>query len=437
MREIPSVKMDFAASIKSGHESWEVSSKRQKRTDIMRKVPLVPTLCVIVLVLAFLGVFTVRGQAQAASLGTSQHTHRTWHVVPSPNSPQTYNVLNGVVALSADNVWAVGEDFSYPAPNQALIEHWNGKKWSIVPSPAIDSSGQLNGITRIPGTKELWAVGTQFSSANGPQTLIERWNGTRWKVVPSPILNEDPNAQTNILYRVTALSEDNAWAVGVYYESGDLPQEALIEHWDGKQWRVVPAATPPGTHYGWLYGTVALSAKDIWAVGTSTTTAGGGEMVLINHWNGKTWSLVAGPNPGMNANFLYSVARTPGTNELWAVGNYLTSGAYQTLIERWNGKKWSLVTSPSPGSNGNGLQGVVALSVNDAWAVGSDTSGNGDQVLTEHWNGAKWSVVASPNPANTNFLSAVTRVPGTDRLWAVGNYYDSNNNDLTLTEIYR
>ncbi len=183
MREIPSVKMDFAASIKSGHESWEVSSKRQKRTDIMRKVPLVPTLCVIVLVLAFLGVFTVRGQAQAASLGTSQHTHRTWHVVPSPNSPQTYNVLNGVVALSADNVWAVGEDFSYPAPNQALIEHWNGKKWSIVPSPAIDSSGQLNGITRIPGTKELWAVGTQFSSANGPQTLIERWNGTRWKVV--------------------------------------------------------------------------------------------------------------------------------------------------------------------------------------------------------------------------------------------------------------
>ncbi len=80
---------------------------------------------------------------------------------------------------------------------------------------------------------------------------------------------------------------------------------------------------------------------------------------------------------------------------------------------------------------------MVALSVNDAWAVGSDTSGNGDQVLTEHWNGAKWSVVASPNPANTNFLSAVTRVLGTDRLWAVGNYYDSNNNDLTLTEIYR
>jgi hypothetical protein len=139
----------------------------------------------------------------------------------------------------------------------------------------------------------------------------------------------------------------------------------------------------------------------------------------------------------MNANFLYSVARTPGTNQLWAVGNYLTSGAYQTLIERWNGKQWSLVTSPSPGSNGNGLQGVVALSVNDAWAVGSDTSGNGDQVLTEHWNGAKWSVVASPNPANTNFLSAVTRVPGTDRLWAAGNYYDSNNNDLTLTEVYR
>jgi len=113
-------------------------------------------------------VLSVSGEAQTPSA----HARKAWHIVPSSNSPQTYNALNGVVALSADNVWAVGEDFSNVAPNQALIEHWNGKKWSIVPSPAIDSSGQLNGITRIPGTKELWAVGTQSSSANGPQTLI-------------------------------------------------------------------------------------------------------------------------------------------------------------------------------------------------------------------------------------------------------------------------
>jgi hypothetical protein len=400
----------------------------------MKTISIVRTTCTIALLLTILCAFSFTKETYAAS--ASQGIGRTWRVVSSPNSPQQYNSLNGVVALSANDVWSVGTDLGFTVSSQPLIERWNGTHWHIVPSPTITASGQLNAVARIPGTQKLWAVGTQFNSSNGPQPLIERWDGTTWSVVPSPLLNEDPNAMTNILYGITALSANDAWAVGVYYQSGSLPQEALIEHWDGSQWSVVPAATPAGSAFSWLYGIAALSAKDIWTVGTSIPQAGGGETVLINHWNGTAWSLVSGPNPGTNANILYAVAPVPGTNQLWAVGNYLTSGAYQTLIERWNGTTWNLVTSPSPGSNGNGLQGVTALSANSAWAVGSDTNGNGDLTLIEHWNGTNWSIVASPNPLSLNFLSAVARVPHTSKLWAVGNYYDNNYNDLTLTELY-
>ena len=37
----------------------------------------------------------------------------------------------------------------------------------------------------------------------------------------------------------------------------------------------------------------------------------------------------------------------------------------------WNGRKWARVRTPDPGSGGNQLLGVAALSRTDAWAVGA------------------------------------------------------------------
>src|SRR5579863_7146809 len=80
-------------------------------------------------------------------------------------------------------------------------------------------------------------------------------------------------------------------------------------------------------------------------------------------------------------------------NDAWAVGSGLG-----TLIEHWNGTKWSIVTSPSPGSIGNFLNGVTAISTGDAWTVGGFSNSHfTSQTLTEHWNGSAWSVVKSPN----------------------------------------
>ena len=86
---------------------------------------------------------------------------------------------------------------------------------------------------------------------------------------------------------------------------------------------------------------------------------------------------------------------------------------------RWTGSQWTVVPSPSPGSNFLDLNGVVSLSANDAWAVGVyDVSGNW-RTLTMHWDGTAWTVQQSPSPDPTlNRLDGVAAAGSS--IWAVG-----------------
>jgi hypothetical protein len=62
-----------------------------------------------------------------------------------------------------------------------------------------------------------------------------------------------------------------------------------------------------------------------------------------------------------------------------AVGyDYETPTAQRTLVESWNGTKWSVVPSPNPGSD-DILNGVSSASVAACTAVGS----NGRKTLIE------------------------------------------------------
>jgi hypothetical protein len=112
---------------------------------------------------------------------------RQWRVVPSPDavqiaqsstgtSPQGFNHLASITAISANNIWAVGGGQSIPSQNTRrtipLIEHWDGKKWSAIPQPRT-ITGTLNGLSSIQG--KIWTVGTSVAGLQGvPNTLIER-----------------------------------------------------------------------------------------------------------------------------------------------------------------------------------------------------------------------------------------------------------------------
>jgi hypothetical protein len=299
-----------------------------------------------------------------------------WRIVPSPNPGNVHNVLNAVAAVASNNVWAVG---SYD--DGTLILHWDGATWTHVPSPSQPGTiNALNGIAVV-NANDIWAVGNYTAAL----TLIEHWDGTRWSIVPSP----NPSSQPyNFLYDVTALASNDVWAVGSYTVSGQAPR-TLVIHWNGTTWSVVPSPNNDGT-YGYsltnvLRSVAALSATDIWAVGSYGTTS------LIEHWNGSTWSIVPNPNVQYQENYLESIAPV-AANDIWAVGYSQTvitdpTGEYQeyypsTLIEHWNGANWSIITSPNPSTVPyNQLFGVAVVSPNEAWAVGDYDS----NTLVEHY----------------------------------------------------
>jgi hypothetical protein len=65
----------------------------------------------------------------------------TWNVTSSPNVGTSYDVLNGVAAISQEDAWTVGDydTDTVPNPLQTLTEHWDGTSWNVVPSPVFDN----------------------------------------------------------------------------------------------------------------------------------------------------------------------------------------------------------------------------------------------------------------------------------------------------------
>jgi photosystem II stability/assembly factor-like uncharacterized protein len=296
----------------------------------------------------------------------------SWKVVTSPNVGTANNILNDVVALSASNIWAVGVYQNVSGPYQTLTEHWNGTTWQMVSSPSPGASISWLDSAAAVSASDIWAVG-YYQNGAGPGTshaLIEHWNGANWQVVPGP----NPGTDSNGLYGVAALSATNVWVVGLYANIAG-PAQTLIEHWNGTSWQVVSSPNV-GTGGDSLSSVAAISASDIWAVGSYQNGAGSTALsqTLIEQWNGTSWQVVSSPNVGTVPNRLSSVAAV-SASDVWAVGyQYVTSqigtGFFPTLIEHWNGINWQVVASPNPGTGGNRLNGVAVINASNIWAVG-------------------------------------------------------------------
>jgi hypothetical protein len=326
---------------------------------------------------------------------TLHWTGTTWAKVASPNPlPGKTNEMAGVDARAANDVWAVGEDYSASTPVATLILHWTGTKWAKVPSPDPGTTGDELTAVSADSASDAWAVGTILASGGVTDSLILHWNGTSWSQVSSPT---PPNSYLN-LAGVTAISASDAWAVGTYYNNTTNTYDTLILRWNGKAWSEVSSPNPDATGENRLNAVSADGAGDVWAVGTLCSIVSGvcafsDESTLILHWTGTTWAQVASPSPSTKANFLNGVSADQATTkDAWAVGWYTTtSGTDHTLALRWNGATWSRVTAPNPSASTNFLQSVATVSKSDALAVGEESSTTGVfGTLGLHWTGTKW-----------------------------------------------
>jgi hypothetical protein len=196
----------------------------------------------------------------AASTGTCHNMPG-----PAPVSPgATFTQLAAVTALSACDVWAVGD-----ASGRALILHFDGTRWTRSVSPSAGPGSALFGVAAT-SHDDAWAVGEVARPApGGVSTLILHWNGAAWSTVHSPTPNGF--AQLN---GVAATAAGNAWAVGrtdALSTGHILTDRTLALHWDGHAWARVSTPNPAGNST--LNAVTLPSAGGAWAVG-ATAPAG-------------------------------------------------------------------------------------------------------------------------------------------------------------------
>jgi hypothetical protein len=266
--------------------------------------------------------------------GLALHWNGTaWSV--SPGFAAALSVMagasaRGVADISPSDAYAIGDS---AATAVGSLVHWNGTAWSPVtlPLPAsAHSNTTLNAISAH-GPGDVWIVGTFLDSAKRRnETFSEHFNGTAWKVVPMPPVK---GTNLNAFFQfngIKANSRSDVWAVG---DSGviDVPdsQKTLIEHFNGTAWRIVPSPSP-GSIDALSGVTTSNASNNVWAVGGDVRPGTSVGRTLTLNWNGTAWKVVASPNTG-STDGVGAVATNPGAAIVWAVGESGPPGSFNPL----------------------------------------------------------------------------------------------------------
>ena len=363
---------------------------QQRRVDPPN--PSLPGLRVLVRVHVF-GHVGVRRAGRDRAVG--EHEHRLVDR-PEPQNLRANRRGHATCVLSkSGHLFAVG-GAEFASTGRMLIEHWNGHRWAIMTNPSLAGASRpfLGGIS-CPSTTSCFAGGSaDFGAAQKQRTLIIHWNGSRWSTMSNP----DPAGSTSAVFEaVSCHSAVSCYAVGTYWAGSS--SKTLIEHWNGHGgWSIMNTPDPvgaTGTFLGERY--TCPGTTTCVAVG-SYYEAGSTSRTLAQLWNGSDWTITSSADVAGSVNTSLSSVSCLSITSCFAVGTYFKSGISRTLVERWDGTRWSIVSSPNPAGAGRAdLDGVSCHGLTSCFAVGNWgaplVAGKPTKTLIEHWNGTRWSIM--------------------------------------------
>lgn len=360
----------------------------------------------VVLLLALLALAAIATPAQGA----------TWSNVPTL-APEGFSesTLSDVSCASPSFCIAVGiaddgiEENGAPSNGGAFSEIWDGASWRSVPT--ADRAGAGGALLSVSCVSPSFCVAVGATHSTGryavgkggfygqARALVEIWDGTAWKVASPPagaLFHSGLNG-------VDCTGASFCVAVGAHSPNGRTSDDALVETWDGRAWKV--RATPFVARHGSpLFGVSCASADSCMAVGEYNANqlngVGEGE-ALAEHWNGRRWSIGHPPVGRLYFPDLKEVA-CPSRSLCIAIGLYATSQnstAPGPLVERWRSGHWRRVTAGLPKMSS--LFGIACPGMNRCVAVGRLDSAfwlesDRPKPLLLNWAGSRWTREKTP-----------------------------------------
>jgi hypothetical protein len=260
----------------------------------------------------------------------AEHWNGTaWRIQPTPNpsGPQGSG-LGGVSCPTQSFCMAVGGSAG-PTPSPTpLAERWNGKTWTIVPVPVpTGARGVFIGSVSCTSPAACTTTGVSMNSSGIATTLAERWNGIGWTIQATP----NPAQGGAQLGGVSCPSASACVAVGTTVDSMGNPTGTLAEQWNGTAWRIVPSPNPASG--GATFNSVSCaSAAACTAVGSSNSGT------LAGRWDGTRWSIQPTPDPSQAFQITLDSVACPARSSCTAVGDYGVNATADrlTLGLQWN-----------------------------------------------------------------------------------------------------
>ncbi|MGW6441573.1 hypothetical protein [Lentzea sp. NPDC055074] len=339
----------------------------------------------------------------AASTGPAAASAPAWRLAQIPQTTITSN-LRDVAAVDARHAWAVGIEGYHPdqpTTGGPMMLRWNGTRWSRTSLPVVQGQISFQHVAAS-SAKDVWVTGVPRSS-EGNTTLVWRFDGKTWTEVPYP-----PGATPSTLsIQDLSVVDGRAWLVGY------RDRFPVFHEWTGSSWQ---EHQPPNEcvnggsfpNFCTINAVKAFAPDDVWAAGNGWWNGYVGP--LLFHWDGTEWQTV---QIGLNQApvTLQSLDGT-SSKDIWAVGDGGGMGT-DTVVVRGDGTTWQVVdgldTSVTPG--------IAVGADNTPWVIGDYPD------ATFHSRGpAGWTTTPAPAPVDSPRASynAITAVPGTNRMIAVG-----------------
>jgi len=233
------------------------------------------------------------------------------------------------------------------------------------------------------------------------RALAERWNGANWMLLAA---KSPPGGNSTILEGVSCPAANMCVAVGSH--AGPTSTVPVAERWNGTAWTAISPVVPAHATFTEFRGVSCSSAKTCTAVGDTNT---GGSVVrpLAERWNGTAWKVQ--PVPGSPAQL--NGVSCPSATACTAVGIVNPATAPAVLAEHWNGKAWKKQAAIKPGgSTTSFLYSVSCAAATSCTAVGQSTGPVPEPTLAESLNGTHWTIQRTPNPAGAtdSYLAGVS-----------------------------